>query len=263
MDTHYKQVMGQSLLTDDHWYVAEKISFLELFYASTLELSGVYYPSAPLMLHHLINIASHLNQYETYPLLRNIVLPMKDMFSKYWKNIPMLYSFAFVLDPRAKMRGFHKALTLISNLTSNDYANYYDYVRVELTVVFTKYDLMFGGQVLHQKQVHVAGSGKKRKACGKIYGSNVVSGVSNPSSTLEPFTPQPSLLFESQSELLSYLDTGLVSEYDDDFNILSWWRDHMCDYPVLSIISKDVMTVHISNISSESTFSLVGRVIEE
>jgi hypothetical protein len=24
MDTHYKQVMGQALLTDDHWYVTEK-----------------------------------------------------------------------------------------------------------------------------------------------------------------------------------------------------------------------------------------------
>jgi hypothetical protein len=64
MDTHYKQTMGQLLLTDDHWYVAEKIlSFLELFYESTLELSGVYYHTAPLMLHHLIDIASHLNQY--------------------------------------------------------------------------------------------------------------------------------------------------------------------------------------------------------
>jgi hypothetical protein len=71
------------------------LSFLELFYESTLELSGIYYPTAPLMLHHLIDIASHLNQYETDPLLRTTILPMKDKFSKYWKNIPMLYSFAF------------------------------------------------------------------------------------------------------------------------------------------------------------------------
>jgi hypothetical protein len=32
MDTHYKQTMEQSLLADDHWYVAEFfLSFLELF----------------------------------------------------------------------------------------------------------------------------------------------------------------------------------------------------------------------------------------
>jgi hypothetical protein len=72
-----------------------------------------------------------------------------------------------------------------------------------------------------------------------------------------------SFLFESQSELLSYLDSDHVSEYDDDFNILKWWCDHRRAYPVLSIPAKDVMTVHVSTIRSESTFSLVGRVIEE
>jgi hypothetical protein len=126
-------------------------------------LFGVYDPTAPLLLHHLINIASHLNQYENDPLLRHTILSMKAKFAKYWKIILMLYSFAFVLDPRVKLRGFHKALSIISNLIDNDYANYYDSVRSELTTIFTKYDLRFGGQVSHRKQVHVAASGKKSK----------------------------------------------------------------------------------------------------
>jgi hypothetical protein len=220
------------------------------------------------MLHHLIDIASHLNQYENDPLLRNSVLPMKDKFAKYWNRIPILYSFAFVLDPRAKMRGYHKALTLISNLTSTDYANYYESVHAQLTVVFTNYDSRFGGQNLHRKHAPLAGAGKKRKVWGKIYGSDAVGWVSDPSSTPEPYTPHSStstssFLFESQSELLSYLDIDPVSEYDDDFNILGWWHDHRWAYPVLSILAKDVMTVPVLTISSESTFSLVGRVIEE
>jgi hypothetical protein len=49
------------LLIDDHWTIAEKVlSFLELFYESTVQLSGVYYPTSPLMLHHLILISKHL-----------------------------------------------------------------------------------------------------------------------------------------------------------------------------------------------------------
>jgi hypothetical protein len=87
------------------------------------------------MLHHLIDIASHLNQFENDPFLRNYVLPMKSKLVKYCNHIPMMYSFAFVLDPRAKMRGFHKELALISNLTSTDYANYYEYVRAQLTAI--------------------------------------------------------------------------------------------------------------------------------
>jgi hypothetical protein len=157
-------------------------------------------------------------------LLRNIVLPVKAKFAKYWTCIPMLYSFIYVLDPRAKMRGFHKALTLISNLTSTDYANYYEYVRGQLTVIFINYDLRFGRQNLHRKQAPLVGAGKKRKAWGKIYGSDAVGGVSDPSSTYEPCTPHPStnsFLFESHSKMLSYLDSDPISEYDDNFNILS------------------------------------------
>jgi hypothetical protein len=74
-------------------------------------------------------------------------------------------------------------------------------------------------------------AGKKRKVWEKIYGSDAVGGVSDPSSTPESCTSHSStstssFLFESQSELLFYLDSDPVYEYDDDLNILSWWRDH-------------------------------------
>jgi hypothetical protein len=95
------------LLTDDNWTIAEKVlSFLEQFYESTVQLSGVYYPIAPLMLHHLILIAKHLKAHEKDKLLRHVVLPMQDVFLKYWMDIPMLYSVAFILDSRAKLKGF-------------------------------------------------------------------------------------------------------------------------------------------------------------
>jgi hypothetical protein len=53
---------GSPLLTDDHWYIADKVlSFLEQYYDSTVALSGVYYPTSPLMLHHILKIGRHLN----------------------------------------------------------------------------------------------------------------------------------------------------------------------------------------------------------
>jgi hypothetical protein len=49
------------ILTDDHRVIGEKVlKFLELFYDSTVALSGVYYPTSPLMLHFLVKIAIHL-----------------------------------------------------------------------------------------------------------------------------------------------------------------------------------------------------------
>jgi len=54
-----------------------------------------------------------------------------------------------------------------------------------------------------------------------------------------------------------------VSQLDDAFDILRWWHEHKLTYPVLSIMAKDILTVPVSTISSESTFSMTGRIIEE
>ena len=67
----------------------------------------------------------------------------------------------------------------------------------------------------------------------------------------------------SGSELAAYLDSDTVQKFDDEFNLLDWWHDHKLTYPVLSILAKDIISVHVSTVSSESAFSLAGRLIEE
>jgi hypothetical protein len=64
-------------------------------------------------------------------------------------------------------------------------------------------------------------------------------------------------------ELSAYLDSDNVTAYEDDFDLLLWWRDHKLTYLILSIMARDVMSVPISTVSSESCFSLAGRIIEE
>jgi hypothetical protein len=56
---------GCALLSPNHWYVVEKIlEFLELFHDCTVVLSGVYYPTSLLVLHPVLEIASHLHACE-------------------------------------------------------------------------------------------------------------------------------------------------------------------------------------------------------
>jgi hypothetical protein len=153
IQTHHPFRNGLPLLTDNHWYVAEKIlGFLEVFYDSTIALSCVYYPTSSLMLHHILDIAGHLNAYENDELLRHVIVPMKDKFLKYWRNIPMLYAFTFVLDPRAKMKGLHNILHLLSNRTGTDYSRFPTDVRGKLTKVFERYETKFGDARLHRPQ---------------------------------------------------------------------------------------------------------------
>jgi len=85
IEANYPRGSGSGfLLTDDHWAMANKIlEFLELFYDSTINLSGVYYPTSPLMIHHLVKIAIHLHRYQHDEHLRSVIQPMIDKYNKY------------------------------------------------------------------------------------------------------------------------------------------------------------------------------------
>ena len=279
MHAHYPRGEGSPfLLTDEHWAIAEKVlNFLELFYDSTVALSGVYYPTSPLMIHFLVKIAKHLKKYANDTHLRPVIQPMIDKYNKYWRNIPLLYSFAFILDPRAKMKGFLRVLRRLQNLTDTKYTTYQLAVRARLTDVYNKYEAKYGAVRLRRPDVPPNLSGKKRSAWDEIYDDDE-SGVSASGIGFHPLsatlnlsrdTSATSLLHAASSsasnasELISYLDCDTVSQLNDDFNLLNWWHQHKLTYPVLSIMAKDILTVPMSTISSESTFSMTGRIIEE
>jgi hypothetical protein len=114
------------LLIKDHLYITEHLlSFLGLFYLSIVALSSVYYPTSPLMMHAIIEIIDYLNQFENDDKPREVVVPMKSKFLKYWGTIPLLYSCAFILDPRAKLNGFTKVIQCMSAIMNRDYITYY------------------------------------------------------------------------------------------------------------------------------------------
>ena len=257
IDTHYK--VKKNLLTSDHWYIVEHVlEFLELFYLSTISLSGVYYPTSPLMMHAVIEIAAHLNRFENDSKLRPVIVPMKSKFQKYWENIPLVYSFAFILDPRAKLTNFNNALHVLSDSLHLDYSSYSIEVKTQLSILYAKYESKFGSVRLQRPQPATIGPGNVLSSWNRFVRTTPSSSPSVSTGTVFN-TPISSTI----SELSSYLDSDPLTEFDDSFSVLSWWRDHKRTYPILSILAKDVLIVLVSTISSESAFSLCGRLIEE
>ena len=171
---------GSTLLTAQHWYVAEQIMiFLELFYNSTVVLSGVYYPTTPLVLHHMLDMAEHLQNAERDANFRMIATPMKLKFLKYWEKIPLIYSYAFILDPRAKMKGFFNVLELLGKATGCIYSSYYADVKDELYKLFGKYEQKFGAVRSQRVSIPSAHTGKTKQAWGRIFGGPGDSPVSS------------------------------------------------------------------------------------
>jgi hypothetical protein len=100
----------------------------------------------------------------------------------------------------------------------------------------------------------------RKKAWDKISGAPRTS-IGDGSST--GTTSTYAAVIAAISGLSSYLDSDTVTCFDDDFNILNWWHEHKLTYPILSILVRDIMSIPVSTISSESCFSLTGRLIEE
>jgi hypothetical protein len=99
----------------------------------------------------------------------------------------MLYSYAFILDPRAKMKGFFNVLELLGKATGCTYSLYYGDVKDELYRLFSKYEQKFGVSTRSQRLIQPSSqSGKRKQAWGKIFGG---PGASPSFSTSSSSTP--------------------------------------------------------------------------
>ena len=90
---------------------------------------------------------------------------MKIKFLKYWQHIPLLYLFAFILDPRAKMRGLFRVLKLLKESTDCDYAD----VKTEIYKLFNKYERKFGAGRSQRATQPASHTGKRKQAWRRIF----------------------------------------------------------------------------------------------
>lgn len=64
-----------------------------------------------------------------------------------------------------------------------------------------------------------------------------------------------------KNELERYLEDGPEDDVST-FNILTFWKVNSNKYHVLSHIARDILSIPISTVSSESAFSTGGRVLD-
>jgi len=162
-------------------------------------------------------------------------------------------------------------LRKLHSLFNVDYTNKLLDTRALLFKMYNKNDAMHGSVRL-KRVVPASLSGKKRTAWADIYDDDELD-IGAGCASLPPNLDQSrgvsttSLLqaasAPNSSELATYLDSDTVSQLDDDFDLMQWWHEHKLTYCVLSILVKYVFPVPMSIISSESTFSTTGRIIEK
>jgi hypothetical protein len=162
-----------------------------------------------------------LNQFENDDRLREVVVPMKTKFIKYWGNIPFLYSYAFILDPRAKLNGFTKALQILSEILNRNYSAYFQNVKIELVLLFSNYESKYSGVRLQRPAPPNQGGGKV-SSWNRLFDAYALAHAPAPAASVSAHAPSASAsALPVGSELQTYLDSDLVSQFDDSFSILS------------------------------------------
>jgi hypothetical protein len=66
------------------------------------------------------------------------------------------------------------------------------------------------------------------------------------------------------SELELYMSKDLVKVNDNEatFDILSWWKGQVTNLPILSTLVRDVLSMQVSIVASESAFSSGGLIVD-
>ncbi|KAJ0559990.1 putative HAT dimerization domain, ribonuclease H-like superfamily [Helianthus annuus] len=69
-------------------------------------------------------------------------------------------------------------------------------------------------------------------------------------------------LANKKTELQLYLDESRVDR-NSNLDVLTFWKANEFRYPTLARMARDFLTIPVSTIASESTFSASGRVLNE
>ncbi|KAK9065040.1 hypothetical protein SSX86_016423 [Deinandra increscens subsp. villosa] len=260
-DPNFRKELENEIPSPGDWHNAREISkVLEFFKKKTTYASASSYVNVNGYFREMMAIEKKIKVLKGSPIYKIMGNMMEDKFQKYWghdKFENKLLYFATILDPRQKSRmiGVVYKEILMAEKKAEEKENDIDakvekivgQIKTALEFVFREYELdyeMASTSSLSQfdTNTQVLSDGEdefvtKFKAVGR-------------SSTYKP-----------KSELQKYLDDD-EEEWDNNFDVLKWWKSSSSRYPIVSKMAKDILAIPVSSVASEPAFSTGGRVVD-
>ncbi|XP_070034576.1 zinc finger BED domain-containing protein DAYSLEEPER-like [Nicotiana tomentosiformis] len=170
---------------------------------------------------------------------------MLEKFKKYWESYSVILSIAIVLDTRYKLK-FVKFC--FSKLHPEEIAN------EKVKAIEDNLQLLFKEYLIPSTTTSLSGD----QACS--------SGSNEMRDAFDEFDEFESQLESStgKTQLDLYLEeANLDRKTNPNLDVLGYWKDNRQRYPELSLMARDILSVPITTVASESAFSIGGRVIEK
>ncbi|XP_057461082.1 zinc finger BED domain-containing protein RICESLEEPER 2-like [Actinidia eriantha] len=242
----------------EDWVKVENVcQVLAIFNEVTKIISRSAYPTSNLFLIEVWRMKEILDakSVDENNYIRAMVLKMKKKFDKYWGECNLLMAIGAVLDPRCKMifiefcfpEIYHpeaEANKYIAMVHEALYELYYEYVSVHTSVNSEqlKTQETCSSSTLPNEKFIVTARSKFKSFVRK-------------DDTIQPMKSDLDIYLE---ESVYICDEGVSSHFD----ALEWWKINNLKYRILSKMACDILSIPITSVASESTFSDGGRVID-
>jgi hypothetical protein len=244
--------------SEEEWLLYEQVnSILGVFHEATKAFSGSTYPTSNLFYPHIVNIKKILCglKESKEECLAAMADAMEDKFNKYWgPECNTLFAIATILDPRYKM-------DMIKYTFPSLYAE--SKVAEKLTSVeATLHELYALYESENNKNMSTSASNGSTSQCTSTSASSSNTAFSI-TSQYQEYMKAKKAYQPSKSDLKKYLDDDVENIPDDKFDILGWWKMNELKYPLVAKMARDILSIPITSVSSESAFSTGGRVIDD
>lgn len=268
---HYKLVFGEYANrdpcyrwcpTDCQWDRYEKIrKFLEPFYDVSTIFSGTDYPTSNKFLRETYRIKKVLVEQATSDdyFIRNMAQVMAEKFDKYWGSCNLLMAIASILDPRYKML-----------LVKFCFPKIYPSEEVERNIMIVQkalYDLFDSYASEYFSSISkTSRSGKAADSSADIHSSSSKRHKASDDDNFDDFIRSTSFVQPEKSDLEVYLEEGpspIDRNDPSNFDVLGWWKMNNIKFRILSKLARDVLSIPITTVASESAFSAGGRVLDD
>uniref|UniRef100_A0ACD5YRM4 Uncharacterized protein n=1 Tax=Avena sativa TaxID=4498 RepID=A0ACD5YRM4_AVESA len=239
--------------SNDEWALFNTVTpILASLAEVSTAFSGSTYPTSNIFYPHIVNVKIALKEAcdSKNPPLKVMGEAMMDKFNKYWEEPNNVMVIATILDPRYKLKYIKWGFRMIYE--QGKALAEYNLIDIELTKLYETYDMHHR----HEK------ADSYRSGASSSSTVDISSSLPSSASQFTSYLNETSLE-TSKNELLKYLDEENESLLNKKFDVLLWWRLNAHRYHVIAKMAKNFLSIPATSVSSESTFSTGGQVLDD
>nr|ADN33674.1 transposase [Cucumis melo subsp. melo] len=256
--------------TTEDWDNAKVfVKFLKTFSEVTMKFSASMSVTSNIFFHELCLIQEIIREYSSYEnaLLSQMTLSMQTKFNKYWgittsEKTNLLLYVSVVLDPRYKLAYVNYCF---NEFLEEDCAKIWtNKVEEAFRRLCDDYYMRMSKEKYSQTQSCTPIEGFGFQSQSEIP-SISSSGSYKARATVHDRFKQSNktCLDDAKTEVTRYLDEARIDCMGDEYlDLLTWWKVNASRFKIISQVARDIYSIPISTVPSESAFSTGGRVLD-